>query len=65
MQDFHELKVWQKAHELTLVVYPFLPTWLRVAGVMGQPNWRASAGTRKDPRANSNTTCSSPGIFTS
>ncbi len=21
MQDFHELKVWQKAHELTLAVY--------------------------------------------
>jgi len=29
MQDFHELKVWQKAHELTLAVYRVSATFPR------------------------------------
>lgn len=29
MKDFHELKVWQKAHPLTLAVYPITATFPR------------------------------------
>jgi four helix bundle protein len=29
MKDFHELKVWQKAHQLTLAVYPVTATFPR------------------------------------
>ena len=29
MKDFHELKVWQKAHQLTLVVYQITATFPR------------------------------------
>jgi four helix bundle protein len=51
VKDFHELKVWQKAHELTLAVYPAtakfpreelygLTTQMRRAGASIAADWQ-------------------------
>ena len=45
MQDFHELKVWQKAHELTLAVYRLTASFPRAElyGLTTQPRRSSSS----------------------